>query len=110
MGEEDKTDRGSGGKTTSEDVQAWSSPSPRGQWRTREKWRKVVAKSSVVSPTTLAVKGWMMMMMNVEHETDLNLPFDFDLCFQNLSMCRLFAHARSLKAINNSCETSNACT
>ena len=27
--------------------QAWSSPSPRGQWRT-EKWRKLVAKSSVV--------------------------------------------------------------
>ena len=29
----------------------------------REKWRKLVAKSSVVPPTTLAVKGLMMMMM-----------------------------------------------
>ena len=29
----------------------------------REKWRKLVAKSSVVPPTTLAVKRWMMMMM-----------------------------------------------
>ena len=29
----------------------------------RGKWRKLVAKSSVVSPTTLAVKGLMMMMM-----------------------------------------------
>ena len=27
----------------------------------REKWRKLVAKSSVVPPTTLAVKGSMMM-------------------------------------------------
>ena len=25
----------------------------------REKWRKLVPKSSVVPPTTLAVKGWM---------------------------------------------------
>ena len=29
----------------------------------REKWRKLVAKSSVVPRTTLAVKGLMMMMM-----------------------------------------------
>ena len=27
---------------------AWSSPCPRGQWRTREKWMKLVVKSSVV--------------------------------------------------------------
>ena len=45
--EEDKADRRRGGKTTSENGQAWSSPSPRGQWR--EKWRKLVVKSSVVS-------------------------------------------------------------
>ena len=31
--EEDKADRGRGGKTTSENGQAWSLPSPRGQWR-----------------------------------------------------------------------------
>ena len=29
-------------------IQAWSSPSPRGQWRTGKKWRKLFAKSSVV--------------------------------------------------------------
>ena len=34
--EEDKTDRGRGGKTTSGNGQAWSSPSPRGQWRTEK--------------------------------------------------------------------------
>ena len=32
-GEEDKADRGRGGKTASENGQAWSSPSPRGHWR-----------------------------------------------------------------------------
>ena len=32
-GEEDKADRGGGGKTTLGNGQAWSSPSPRGQWR-----------------------------------------------------------------------------
>ena len=26
----------------------------------REKWRKLVAKLSVVSPTTLAIKGWIV--------------------------------------------------
>ena len=35
-GEEDKADRGRGGKTTSGNGQAWSSAGPRGQWRTRE--------------------------------------------------------------------------
>ena len=33
-GEEDKADRGRGGKTTLRNEQAWSSPNPRGQWRT----------------------------------------------------------------------------
>ena len=33
-GKEDKADRGRGGKTTSGNGQALSSPSPRGQWRT----------------------------------------------------------------------------
>ena len=46
-GEEDKADRGNGGKTTSRNGQACSSPSPRGQWRTG-KWRKLFVKSSVV--------------------------------------------------------------
>ena len=35
-GEDDKADRGRGGKTTSGNGRAWSSPSPRGQWRTGE--------------------------------------------------------------------------
>ena len=35
-GEEDKADKGSGGKTTSRNGQAWSTASPRGQWRTGE--------------------------------------------------------------------------
>ena len=33
-GEEDKADRGRGGKTTSGNGQAWCSASPRGQWKT----------------------------------------------------------------------------
>ena len=33
-GEEDMSDRRRGGKTTSANGQAWSSASPRGQWRT----------------------------------------------------------------------------
>ena len=33
-GEEDMADRGRGGKTTPGNGQAWSPPSPRGQWRT----------------------------------------------------------------------------
>ena len=33
-GEGDKADRRTGGKTTSGNGQAWSSPSPRGQWKT----------------------------------------------------------------------------
>ena len=36
-GEEDKADRGRGGKTTSENGQAWSSPNSRPQWRTGKK-------------------------------------------------------------------------
>ena len=35
-GEEDKADRERGGKTISGNRQAWSSSSPRGQWRTRK--------------------------------------------------------------------------
>ena len=46
-GEGDKADKGRGGKTTSGNGQAWSSASFRGQW-TGKKWRKLVAKSSVV--------------------------------------------------------------
>ena len=38
-GEEDKADRRRGGQTTSENGQAWSSLSPRGQWRTKKNGR-----------------------------------------------------------------------
>ena len=40
-GEEDRADKGRGGKATFGNGQAWSSPSPKGQWRTGkngEKW------------------------------------------------------------------------
>ena len=53
-GEEDKMDKGRSGKTTLGNGQAWSLASPRGQWRTG-------------APTTLAVKGLMMMMMIVHY-------------------------------------------
>ena len=43
-----QADRRRGGKTTSGNGQAQSSPSLREQWRTGDKWRKLVAKSSVV--------------------------------------------------------------
>ena len=46
-GEEDKANRGIGGKTTSGNGQAWSLASPRGAVENREKWRKLVAKSVV---------------------------------------------------------------
>ena len=54
-GEEDKADRGRGGKTTSGDGQAWSSTSPMGQWRAGEK--KEVTGYEIIcgAPTALAV-------------------------------------------------------
>ena len=60
-GEEDKADKGRGGKTTSGNGQACSSASPRGQWRTG-KMEKTGCKIICGVPTTLAVKGLMMMM------------------------------------------------
>ena len=59
---EDKAERGRGGKTTSVNGQAWSSASPRGQWRT-EKNGENCCKIISGAPTTLAVKGLMMMMI-----------------------------------------------
>ena len=61
-GEEDQADKGRGGKTTSGNGQAWSSAGPRGQWRTGKK-EKTCCKIICGAPTTLAVKGLMMMMM-----------------------------------------------
>ena len=56
---EDKADRGKGGKTSGNE-QAWSVPSPGGQWRTGKKCRKLVAKSSVVPlpPSRLRDRWW----------------------------------------------------
>ena len=58
-GEEDKADRISSRKTSG-NGQAWSSPSPRGQWRTDKKWRKLVVKSSVMPkwPVGLRDRWW----------------------------------------------------
>ena len=50
-------------KTTSGNGQAWSSASPRGQWRTG-KMEKTGCKIICGAPTTLAFKRLMMMMMN----------------------------------------------
>ena len=55
-------DRGRGGKTTSGNGQAWSSASPRGQWRTG-KMEKTGCKIICGAPTTLAAEGLMMTMM-----------------------------------------------
>ena len=54
--EEDKADRGRGGKTTSGNGRAWSSPSPRGQWSTG-KMEKTGWEITCGASTTLAVKG-----------------------------------------------------
>ena len=61
-GEEDKEDRGRGGRTTSRNGQAWSSASPRGRGE-QGKMEKTGCKIICGAPTTLAVKGLMMMMM-----------------------------------------------
>ena len=55
-GEEDKADRGRGGKTTSGNGQAWSSAGPRGQWRTG-KMEKTGREIICAAPSILAVKG-----------------------------------------------------
>ena len=56
-GEEDKRDKGRGGKTTSGNEQAWSLASPTGQWRTwknRENW----LQNSVVPQQPLRLRDW----------------------------------------------------
>ena len=70
-GEEDKADRGRGGRTSG-NGQAWSSASPRGQWRTGAK-EKTACKIICGAPTTLAVKGLMMMMMMMKYRVVCNL-------------------------------------
>ena len=54
-------DKERGGKTTLGNGQAWSSASPRGQGE-QEKMEKTGCKIICGAPTTLTVKGLMMMM------------------------------------------------
>ena len=56
-GEEDKTDRERGGKTTSGNGQAWSSPSPRGQWKTQRNGGNWLRNHLWCAQATFAVKG-----------------------------------------------------
>ena len=54
--QEDEADRRGTEKTTSGTGQAWSSPSPKGQWRT-EKMKEIGREVVCGAPATLAVKG-----------------------------------------------------
>ena len=60
--EEDKADRRRGGTKTSGNGQSWSSPSQEGSGEQRQ-----VEETCEIgaAPTTVAVKGFMMMMMNL---------------------------------------------
>ena len=51
-----KADKGRGAKTASGNGQAWSSPSPRGQWRTG-KVEETGCEIICGTPTTFAIKG-----------------------------------------------------
>ena len=62
----DKADKGRGRKTTSGNGQAWRLASPRGQWRI-EKMEKTGCKIICGAPTTLAVKGLMLIMMSADY-------------------------------------------
>ena len=55
-GKKTRQTRGRGGKTTSGNGQAWSSPSPRGQWRTG-KMEESGCEIIYGAQTTLAVEG-----------------------------------------------------
>ena len=88
--EEDKADKGRGGKTTSGDGQAWSSAGPRGQWRTG-KMEKTGYEIISGAPTTLAVKGLMMMMMNVRGINVDIVPYYIYCIILCCSHCMVFA-------------------
>ena len=55
-GEEDKTDRGKGGKTTSGTGPAWNFGRSQRAVESRGKWRKLVAKSSAVPQRPLRLR------------------------------------------------------
>ena len=57
MGEEDKADKGRGGKTTSGNREAWSSPVPEGSGEQRKKMEETGCEVICGAPTTPAVKG-----------------------------------------------------
>ena len=74
-GEEDKANRGRGRKTTSGNGQAWSSASPKGQWRTGkngENW----LQNQQWCPNDPHSKGLMMMMI-------MYIPVQYDLQCSN---------------------------
>ena len=77
-GEEDKADRGRGGRTTSGNGQALSSAGPRRQWRTGE-MEKTGCKFICGAPTTIAVKG--LMMMRWWRLLQLKITLTWDSCF-----------------------------
>ena len=61
-GKEDKADRRRGGKTISGNRQAWSLQNPRGGSGEQRKMEETACEIICGAPTTLAVKGLMMMM------------------------------------------------
>ena len=61
--------------------QAWSSSSPRRQWRTGKKWRKLAAKSSMVSQRPSRLRDWW----DEKWERNRRL-----LSFQNRGMCQIW--------------------
>ena len=85
-GEEDKADKGRGGKTSSGNGQVWRSASPRGQWRAGEKWRKLIAKSSVVPQRPPRLRDWWWWWRRPLQLTVPSNPF-CTACF-GLLVCR----------------------
>ena len=71
-GEEDKADRGRGGKTSGMDRPGVRQV-PEGSGE-REKWKKTGCKIICGAPTTLAVKGLMMMMMMMMRLNHIRCP------------------------------------
>ena len=57
-GEEDKADRRRGGKTTSGNGQVWSSPSPRGQWRTEKNGGNWLCSHLLVPQRSWQLRDW----------------------------------------------------
>ena len=56
-GGKDKAARRGGGKTTSGNGHTWSSPSPRGQWKTEKKMEEIGCEVICGAQTTFTIKG-----------------------------------------------------